>query len=282
MLSIILITITFIVLFIASYIDIRTREVPDWLNYGLIFSAFGIRIIYSFSLGWEIILSGILGFIVCLGLAFLFYYTNQWGGGDSKLLMGMGAIIGITYPFDASSWNLLFFFLALLFLGAIYGLIFMVGIAVKKRKIFMKEFIKSVKSKKKLSLFLIILTIILIVFSVLKIYLWPLIFFPLGLFYLFISINIVEKTCFFKKVKPEHLTEGDWLIEDVKVKRKIVMGAKTLEKEDVWKLRFLERENKIKKVLIKEGVPFVPSFLFAYLLLIFGQKVFTWVLSFFV
>ena len=76
MLSIILITITFIVLLIASYIDIRTREVPDWLNYGLIFTAFGIRIIYSFSLGWEIILSGILGFIVCLGLAFLFYYTN--------------------------------------------------------------------------------------------------------------------------------------------------------------------------------------------------------------
>ena len=140
MLSIILITITFIVLLIASYIDIRTREVPDWLNYGLIFTAFGIRTIYSFELGWTILLSGILGFIVCLGLAFLFYYTNQWGGGDSKLLMGMGAIIGITYPFDASSWNLLFFFLALLFLGAIYGLIFMIGIAIKKRKIFMKEF----------------------------------------------------------------------------------------------------------------------------------------------
>jgi len=282
MLDIILIIITFIVLLIASYIDIRTREVPDWLNYGLIFAAFGIRIIYSFEYGWGIILSGIFGFIVCLGLAFLFYYTNQWGGGDSKLLMGMGAVIGITYPFDAGSWNLLFFFLALLFLGAIYGLIFMIGIAIKKRKIFMKEFIKSVKSKKNLSLFLIVLTIILIVFSVLKSYLWPLIFFPLGLFYLFIFVNVIEKTCFFKKVKPEKLTEGDWLIEDVKVGKKTVMEAKTLEKEDVWKLRFMEREDKIKKVLIKEGVPFVPSFLFAYLLLVFGEKVFTWVLSFFV
>ena len=60
------------------------------------------------------------------------------------------------------------------------------------------------------------------------------------------------------------------------------MEEKTLEKEDVWKLRFLEREKKIVKVLIKEGVPFVPSFLFAYLLLVFGQKVFTWIISFFV
>ena len=58
------------------------------------------------------------------------------------------------------------------------------------------------------------------------------------------------------------------------------MEAKTLEKEDVWKLRFMEREKKIKQVLIKEGVPFVPSFLFAYLLLVFGSKVFAWILSF--
>ena len=280
MLDIILISITFIVLLVASYTDIRTREVPDWLNYSLIFAAFGIRIIFSFELGWEIILNGVLGFIVCLALAFLFYYTGQWGGGDSKLLMGMGAVIGITYPLNASSWNLLFFFIALLFLGAIYGLLFMVAIAIKKRKTFGKEFVKSLQRKKKLHLLMAVLTLIFIILTFFETFFWPLIFFPLGFFYLFIFVNVVEKTCFLKKLSPEKLTEGDWLIEDVKVGRKVVMEAKTLEKEDVWKLRFLEREGKFKQVLIKEGVPFVPSFLFAYLLLVFGSKVFSWILSF--
>jgi Flp pilus assembly protein protease CpaA len=280
MLDIILITIAFIVLLIASYIDIRTREVPDWLNYGLLFAAFGIRIIFSFEMGWGVILSGMLGFIVCLAFAFLFYYTSQWGGGDSKLLMGMGAIIGITYPFNNGSWNLLFFFLALLFLGAIYGLIFMVAVAIRKRASFTKEFLKSIKKKNKLHLFMIILTLVFSTLTLLKTYLWPLILFPLLMFYLFIFVNVVEKTCFFKRIKVEHVTEGDWLAEDVKVKKKTIVEARTLEKDDVWKLRTLAVKGKIEDVLIKEGVPFVPSFLFAYTLLIFGGEFVAWILGF--
>ena len=127
---------------------------------------------------------------------------------------------------------------------------------------------------------LMIITLVFIILTFLKPFIWILIIFPLGFFYLFIFVNTVEKSCFFKKISPERLTEGDWLIEDVKVGKKIVMEAKTLEKEDVWKLRFLEREGKFKQVLIKEGVPFVPSFLFAYLLLVFGKEIFDWVLGF--
>ena len=70
-LDVTLIIITLIALLVASYSDIRTREVPDWLNYGLIFTAFGIRTIFSFKLGWEIILGGVLGFLV-LGLRYFF------------------------------------------------------------------------------------------------------------------------------------------------------------------------------------------------------------------
>ena len=38
-LDVILIILALIVLLIASYTDLKTREVPDWLNYSLIFSA---------------------------------------------------------------------------------------------------------------------------------------------------------------------------------------------------------------------------------------------------
>src|SRR3989344_5425440 len=114
----ILIILTIITLLIASYTDIKTREIPDWLNYALLFSALGIRTIFSINHGYQILLSGILGLAVCFLIANLFYFTKQWGGGDSKLLMSIGAIIGISYPLTIQSLNLFFFFLLLLIIGA--------------------------------------------------------------------------------------------------------------------------------------------------------------------
>ena len=267
-LDVTLIIITIVALLVASYLDIKTREVPDWLNYGLIFSAFGIRTIFSINLGWEIIFGGVLGFLVCFGFALLFYYTGQWGGGDSKLLMGMGAVIGITFPFNDSSWNLLLFFLALLFLGAIFGLLWMIYVALKKRKVFIINFKKNILKKKKLHLSLAVLSLIFIIPTIFYIFLWPLILFPLSFFYLFTFVNSVEKSCFINKVKIKNLTEGDWLAEDLKIKNKLILEKKTLELEDLWKLRKLEGQGKLTEILVKEGVPFVPSFLFAYITLI--------------
>ncbi len=272
MLDVLLIIITLVVLTLSSINDIKVREVPDWFSYGLILVAFGVRIIFSLSQGWEILFSGIIGFLACLALAFLFYYTGQWGGGDSKLLMGMGAVIGISFPFSANSFTLLWFFLALLFFGAIYGLIWMVVLAIIRREIFWDNFKSAVSRKKKLHLTLAILTLIFIILSLIQPFLVLLIFFPLGFFYLFVFVNVVEKSCFIKRIPASKLTEGDWLAKDVKLRNKIVMEAKTLERDDVWKLKYLEVNENLKPVTIKEGVPFVPSFLIAYLITIFGSK----------
>jgi Flp pilus assembly protein protease CpaA len=269
MLDVLLITITLVVLILSSINDIRIREVPDWFSYGLIFAAFGVRTIFSLSLGWEILVSGILGFLVFLALAFLFYYTGQWGGGDSKLLMGMGAVIGISIPFSSNSFTLLWFLLALLLFGAIYGIIWMIVLAIIRRKIFWKNFKVSIKKKKKLHFVLIITTFIFIILAILQPYLTPLIFFPLGFLYLLVFVNVVEKSCFIKRIPASKLTEGDWLAKDVKLKNKVVMTAKTLEREDVWKLKYLEVNENLKPVTIKEGVPFVPSFLIAYIIITF-------------
>ena len=58
------------------------------------------------------------------------------------------------------------------------------------------------------------------------------------------------------------LTEGDWIAEDVKVNGKIICSPKDLgiSKEQIKKLK----HHNIKKVLVKEGIPFVPSFLIAF------------------
>jgi len=82
----------------AAIHDIKKREVPDWLNYSLITLALGLRAVHSIVFKeFTFFLYGLLGFVVLFILANILYYTKQWGGGDSKLLMGMG-ILFATYP----------------------------------------------------------------------------------------------------------------------------------------------------------------------------------------
>ncbi len=275
-LDVLLISIAMVGLIIASYCDIRTREVPDWLNFGLIFSVLGIRLIFSVGESWNIFISGLLGFAIFFVLAYLFYYTNQWGGGDSKLLMAMGLLIGVTFPFNSSSWNLFWFFLILLFLGAVYGLVWMFILAIQKWSVFFPDFKKNVRGSTKVHYAAIIGSLLLIIAGLFYHFFFILAVFPVSFFYLFMFVTAVEECCFLKKVKISKLTEGDWLAEDVLVKGKKLLDVKTLEKNDLKKLRELMAAGKLKHVLIKEGVPFIPSFLFAYISLTFGSKFISW------
>ena len=138
MLNIFLSIITLAVLAIASYTDLKTREVPDWISYGFLFSVIGIRAIFAIRDGVDVLITGILGLIAGALLGMLFYYSHQWGGADTKLLMGVGTVIGITFPFTDRSYTSFFFLLALLFLGAIYSLLWMGYQAYHDRKKFMK------------------------------------------------------------------------------------------------------------------------------------------------
>jgi Flp pilus assembly protein protease CpaA len=277
MLNLILIIITFLVLLAASYSDLKTREVPDLLNYGLIFTALGIRAIYSVELGWEVLASGLLGLAACFILASLFYYSHQWGGGDSKLLMGMGAIIGISYPFDFSSFNILLYFVTLLFVGAFYGILWLFYLAIKNKKIFLTSYKKKLLDYRILHFAVLIISTLFILSLFFVSSIWFFFIFPPIAFYLFILVSVVEEHFFIKKVDISKLTEGDWLEEEVVVHGKTIISDRTLEKKHLTLLNKLKEEGKINKVTIKEGIPFIPSFLFAYLILIYGSNIFNWI-----
>ncbi|MBU0457546.1 MAG: A24 family peptidase [Nanoarchaeota archaeon] len=270
MYELILAIIALMVLVVASYTDLKVREVPDWANYSLIFAALGIRAMFSIQLGWNIIISGILGFTVFFLLAFIFYHTNQWGGGDSKLLMGMGAVIGISFPFDKSSLTILWFFLILMFIGSIYGLIWMFYIAIRKRSLFVPNVKKRFIKHKILHVSFAIITFNVLIMGLVVNIAWLIVLFPIFIYYLLMFVSIVEDSCFIVKVSTERLTEGDWLAEDVFIKDKVVLRRKTLEKDDIEKLSQLEKSGNITHVAVKEGIPFVPSFFFAYVIVLFG------------
>ncbi len=279
--SLTLFTITTITLLISSYTDLKTREVPDIISYGLIFTALGVRLIFSPILGWHIFFAGLFGFLITLVLALFFYYTNQWGGADSKLLMAMGAVLGLSFPLTLASLPLLYFLIALLLIGAIYGFFWIFVQAFLHKKTFLPEFSSQMKEHKTFHYVTLALLIMLGVASFYSILFLPLAVLPIISFYLLMFIAAAEKTCFIREISPAKLTEGDWLAKPVTIDNKVVLSKKTLEAKHIKELQQLFQENKLKTVLIKEGVPFVPSFLFAYLTVIFADQIFPWFLGFF-
>ena len=281
MIDVILISIALLILLIGTFTDFKTREVPDWINYSGIAAGIGIRLIYSsITFDWSYIIAGILGFVVFLGIALLMFYLGQWGGGDSKMLMGLGAIIGLEWRPDGL---LISFFVNMLFIGAFYGILWSIYLAVRNKKKFMKYANKIVQTEeyKKAKKILFASVFVLVVVSFFtdfyaSVAMITAAFVLVFVFFSFVFLKSVEKTSMFNMLPVEKLTEGDWIVKDVVVDKKRICGPKDLgiSKEQIEKLIRLKKKGKIRKVLIKEGMPFVPAFLTAFIVsLIWGNLV---------
>src|SRR3989338_2593823 len=265
-----LLILTLIVLLIASYTDLKTREVPDYLSYSFLFTALGIRIIYALDHGFSYLLTGLLGFLFCFILSIILYYTHLCGGADSKLLMGLGVVIGIPYPLATQSLALLWFFLLLLAIGSFYGLIWMFTIAMQKKSSFLKEWQKTTAQFPKLPYLLLGVTVLLIPLALfISPLFWPLLFLFLPLYYLILFIKATEASCFHKNIPLSRVTLGDWITEPFTV-GKLTIRNKTIQEEDLEQIRKLPTSLQHHTITIREGIPFVPSFLFAYLALTFS------------
>jgi hypothetical protein len=207
------------------------------------------------------------------------FYAGQWGGGDAKMVMGLGTLIGLELSINAF---LIGFFINIIIFGALFGFLFSIYLAVSNRKSFAKEFSKRFKEKGKEKWFVWIGTIVLLIISIfvpssIKISVVLLAGLLLISFYMFVYLKAVEKASMIRWVQPEKLTEGDWVVQDVIIGGKRICGPKDLglEQKQIDRLIRLKKQKKIKKVLIKYGIPFVPSFLIAFIITYFwGNFVF--------
>jgi len=278
---------TFVTLVIGTITDIKQREVPDWLNYSMISFALGSRIIYSMvAHNWNYLLYGVYGGILFLLVALVMFYSGQWGGGDSKTLIAIGALIGLNVDYNNILWSsvssfLISLFVNILVIGAAYGLVYSIFVAVKNKKAFSREFSKVAgKNLREIKIILISFFVpaVLLFFFVSDIFrlLLTLLAAMLVLIsFLFLFIKAVEKSCMFRQVKPSELTEGDWIAKDIFIAGKRITGPKDLginEKQINQLVRFY-RSRKIKKVLIKVGIPFIPSFLVAFITTFFAGNI---------
>jgi len=261
-----LIILAFVWLIIASLQDIKKREVPNWLNFSLIVFALVYRAFYS-SISGDLMffVYGLAGFFVFVGLAYAFYYGRIFAGGDAKLLMGLGAILPFYNSINSNLVIFGLFIFLLLLAGSVYGLLYSFVLVMKNHGRFVKEFNKEFKSRKKLILIGLVFAVLSLVFVF---YFQEAIFIVLPLLILAFPILLIyskaiENSCMIVEMLGNKVTVGDWLYEKVKVRGRIIKpNWEGLSEEEVKLLK------KVKKVKIKQGIPFVPSFLIAFILLL--------------
>ncbi|MCC9655013.1 A24 family peptidase [Rhodopirellula halodulae] len=83
--------ITFSLLLVASLQDLRTREIPDWISVLI-----GTIAIVSSLLGWLglsiawVLVGGLTGLLI----AYALFHFAKLGGGDGKLIVSLGLLVG--------------------------------------------------------------------------------------------------------------------------------------------------------------------------------------------
>lgn len=257
-------------LFAASIFDIRSREIPDWLNFSMLTFGLGASLIFSISLSnYFIILFSVIGAAVGWLLGYLFYKANQWGGGDAKALIAIGSLMG--FNFQSSFPLFITFVINILVVGAFIGFFFTFVYAVHDRKMFRKNFKKLLTTKKILRIRRVIIIVCFILLVSAIFVKNPLSFFFVVfsatiffLFYFVMYTRVVEKTSMHKTIPMSKLTEGDWVLQDVKYGKRVL--CKTKDCINKRQLELLQKYKKNSSVVIKLGMPFLPSFFIAFIL----------------
>ena len=274
MIDLIIVIISLIWLSFASLNDLKTREVPDWISYSLIITALAFYLIKSIVIkDFSFILQSLFALLTLFLLGNLMYYARQWGGGDVKLLAALGALFPI-YPKELLNYfnpNLDLPFLVILILniiifGALYSLIYSIYLIIKNKiKI-------SFKINKIYFIASVLILLLTFLFENLIIKLAFLILALLILIYPYVKefVSLIENKLMIKRISINKLTEGDWVIENIYYKRKLLYNKNNpgITNQEM----ILLKKFKIKNVLIKEGLPFIQSFLIALVAsLIFGN-----------
>jgi len=271
---------------IGTITDLKTRLVPDWTNYFMIFSGLLGHAAISINSGtiWPLIYS-----VVAAGIFYavgsLMFYSGAWGGGDAKMLVGFGALIPILpptvlhpapWPFLVTLWvNLLLF-------GAIFGLVSTFVLAIKHRKNFVIEFTSQIEKNKK---FVYILPTLVAVPSLIYVFDKNAILVLIGSLAFVFSILVfvlraVENACMHKQIMPSKLVEGDWVAEEVRAGEFTYKPERSgITKQNIVKLVDLEKAGKLKQIKVKDGLPYVPALLAGLLASVFYGDLFLILIS---
>ena len=258
-----------VLMFLTSSFKNRTKEFSSFFAISVVF----IILIFLFSSnpnffnffvnpGSVLLYSGIIGLMIFFILGNLLYYGRMFAGGDTKLMISLGAILPIFPSLIENLKLFLIFFMIFLIVGAVYGLFRSVFIGLKNFNKFEKGFKKLFSEKKKMVLAYMFFGIVFLALGF-----WRDSFAYFGIFififpYFYLFLKSVDDYCMVRKIFVSKLTPGDWLYKDVKVGKKIIRASwDGLSKEEIKLLKGK------KEVFVRYGIVFAPVFLISFALL---------------
>ncbi len=238
---------------IAGLWDLFTTDIPDEVSESMIIFGIFYWILKSLQLGTlkPLLMSLSVGIIFFL-FGYVLYKTGQWGGGDAKLLAGIGFLV----PFYG---NMKYFPLHLVMnvfvVGAIYVILYSIVVGFVNN--IWKKFYDEIPKTSLFASLLVIIVGLLIPNRFVSLSVGLLGFLIIFWYY----AKTIEKHVFVKRIPTSKLKVGDVLFESKE--------WEGITKEELEKLR------KKKYVKIKEGVRFGPVFFFALLLtVLYGNVLF--------
>jgi Flp pilus assembly protein protease CpaA len=251
----------FVGIIVASLQDLKRREVDNWLNLFLLLASFSFIFFQAiFQRDASIIFQAGFALVLLLILMNAFYYGRVFAGGDAKLLFAMTVFfVGTTFVITLT--NIGVFLLFLMIAGSVYGLSYSLVL-------YFKDFEKVNKSMKEgfsnlWVRYSILFGIILFALSYVNWWFFFFSIFALAFPLLYVFAKGLENVSMMRTISGKELREGDWLVDDVKVNGKTIKADwDGVSLEDI---KLLKGKKKIK---IKEGLPFVPAFLIAFVLYI--------------
>lgn len=268
----------------ASYHDLRTTEIPDYVPLSMFILGLITYLFYLFTTkSYDLILKAFIVGLIFLSIGYIQYFLGQWGEADTLLFGVIGFLIPEYFSFfkaklpsllvDSTNYYLIYtisFLLTLVFVGAFYSIIFSVIYSLRVKNFF-KNFFKKLMENS----YYYIGTALIINLIAFYLKSEPVSYLNLNLLVLFSYILVIfayysDKNAFKKKISVKDLREGDVLAEPVKTKDLNLDGKKFigLTKEQISKIK----KSGKKTILIKEGVRYAPAFFLTLLFLwIYGE-----------
>lgn len=271
----------FILLIIATYQDIKKREVYEFINYlFLIMVTVYAGIISLQNIDFTLLYIAGLA-LVGFGAGALFYFSGLWGGGDATYLISIPPLL---YFFQGKILNYLPFMpenqlLSALVLTFLYLLGSLTIGGLTAMLVVIYNYLRNIKSVPLenyqryiiLSLFLPIIFILLIP-QIDTYFALPLLLLNFLLWLSFITKK-VENFMFIKDKDINNIVLGDWIVQDIYVENQKIFSSenfrKGVDENQLAKLKELRRKNKLTNLRVKDGIPFFIGFLVSFIPFLF-------------
>ena len=281
---------------LAGWQDLKTSGVEDKYPVFIGVSGILIHLINSYLTGvWSGLYHSVIVGLAFLAFGYVMYFVRQWGEADVLILGAIGFLIPA--PLSLFAINMPFYYYAAVFLatvfivGGVYSVIYSLVLALRTPG-FAAKFSKVLNSYSSCFLNLSVVLFVISVFAIryvqdnfyalddilLRQTVIIYVFFVIGFFLVAFS-KTIDSFVFRQEVDTSDLCDGDVLAEKIDTDDSYYskrLSGKFFVGLDMKDIEFIRKAR--KKVWIKEGIPFVPTFFFSIVFVWLFGNVFSFLL----